>query len=97
VSERDLNPDWKEEVLKLKPGQVGKPLHLASGIVILRLSEKIPGGYRSFEEMKDSLLETLSANRGDIVRAEAAALKQELEKKCEIRYSQEAVTSVLSR
>jgi peptidyl-prolyl cis-trans isomerase C len=97
VSESDLHPDWKEEVLKLAPGQVGKPLHLAGGVLILRLSEKIPGGYRSFEEMKDTLLETLSRNRGDILRAESAALKEDLESKYKVQYFQDVVSNVLSR
>lgn len=97
LMEKDLFPEQKKVVAKLKVGQVGEPIEVGGKYLLFQLSEKSPGGQLPFEEIREQLIVRFSKNKGSIMNAEADVLKEELERKYTVRYEEETVAKVFSR
>ncbi len=63
IPEKDLRPELREALAKLKEGQITDPLETVGGFQVLRLVKRIPAGYRPFEEVEPMLRRKLAQER----------------------------------
>ena len=56
-------PAFSEQAFSLKVGEVSDPFKTAHGIHLLKVTDRTPGGTRSYEDVRDSIRETLVKKR----------------------------------
>jgi parvulin-like peptidyl-prolyl isomerase len=55
IPAEDCRPELKRALEPLDDGELADPLAVAGGVQIVRLVQRIPGGYLPFEEVEDSI------------------------------------------
>lgn len=69
-------PAFSEQAFSLKVGEVSDPFKTAHGIHLLKVTDRTPGGTRSYEDVRDSIRETLVKKRlGQATQDYVKALK----------------------
>jgi len=63
VAVPDLRPEVREAVAKLKPGEVSDPFTSPAGVHVVRLTERVPAGFKPFAEVEDDLRQREMADR----------------------------------
>ncbi len=60
IPEADLRPELRDVIEEIEVGGLTKPLDTGGGIQVIHLLARIPAGFQSFEEVKDSIRREVS-------------------------------------
>jgi len=58
-SRGEMEGDLEEVLFRLKPGEISEPIRSGSGFHLLRVDERIAGGHKPLEEVKEDIREAL--------------------------------------
>jgi parvulin-like peptidyl-prolyl isomerase len=60
IPEGDLRPDLKQTIDRMEENQITDPLETAGGLQVIRLIERRPASFESFEEVKEAIRREVS-------------------------------------
>ncbi len=86
--------EFSDAAFSLQVGELSKPIRTQFGYHLIKVNKKIPAGFKSFDEVKEGIIDDLKKKDWKIRREE---FFQQLKKSNKIQFNDKAIDEYISK